>query len=183
MKDLGGINCLERLMLRCRIDSVTDCWNWSMAVYSTGLPIAHVRFPWAPNVKKKTTGKRAAFELKSGKPTPKGWFVWSTCGNELCCNPDHAERGSPKAYGEAMKKYGWHKDSPAHMRANRELMKKKRKLTDQQAEEIRNSDLSIAELSRIYGLGKSGICDIKRGNRYKTVGVANSSVFAWRPAA
>ena len=183
MKDLGGINSIKRLMLRCKIDEVTECWNWSMSTYDSGLPIVHVRFPWNPNTKKKTTGKRAAFELVSGKPVEKGWFVWSTCGNDLCCNPAHADHGSAKEYGEASKKYGWHKNSPAHMRANRELMRKRRKLTEQQAQEIRESNLPASYLSEVYGLGKSGINEIKRGNRYKTSGVVNSSVFAWRPSA
>ncbi len=184
MKDLGGVNSLERLKLRCVIDPITECWGWSMSVYKTnGHPIVHARFPWAPDVKKKTTGRRAAVEFKTGKPLPSGWFVWGTCRNALCCNPDHAEHGDSAAYGEAMRRYGWHKDSPAHIRANREMMRAKRKLTEEQAAEIRLSPLSIAKLAKEYGLAKSGIADIKHGRRYKQTGVPNSSVFAWRPAA
>lgn len=179
MKDLGGVTNLERLKLRCRIDPISDCWEWSMSVYeSSGLPIVHARYPWDADRKKKTTGKRAAVSFKLGKALPNGWFVWGTCGNALCCNPDHAEYGDADAYGQAMKDHGWHKNTPAHIRANREMMKKKRKLTDEQAAEIRASDLPYAKLSEIYGLATSGIGAIKRGQRYVQTGVIGSSIFS-----
>lgn len=184
VKDLGGVSSLDRLKLRCRIDPITECWNWSMAVYeSSGLPIVHARFPWSPDAKVKTTGKRAAFQFLTGNPVPKGWFVWTTCGNSLCCNPGHAEAGDALAYGEAMKRYGWHKGSAAHTAANRRIMAAKRLLTDEQANEIRASNLTISQLSKKYGVGRTTVADIKACKRYKTHGVANSSVFAWRPAA
>jgi len=184
MKDCGGINSLDRLKLRCRIDPITDCWLWSMAVYETsGLPIVHARYPWSPNKKTKTTGRRAAYQLATKKKLPSGWFVWSTCGNPTCCNPDHCEAGDACEYGQAMKRFGWHKGSAAHIAANRKIMASKRLLTDDQADEIRRSDLSIEKLAGKFGVGKTTIADIRRGNRYKQTGVANSSVFAWRPAA
>jgi hypothetical protein len=184
VKDLGGVNSLERLKLRCRIDPITDCWKWSMAVYeASNLPIVHARFPWNPDQKKKTTGRRAAIQFKLGRPLQKGWFVWGTCGNHLCCNPDHSEYGDANAYGDAMRRYGWHKGSAAHIAANRKNMASKRALTDGQAQEIRLSNLSIEKLAEAYGVSKTTIADIRRGARYKQTGVANSSVFAWRPAA
>lgn len=182
--DRGGISSLHRLKLRCKIDELTDCWIWSMSTYAkSGLPIVHARYPWEPDVKHKTTGRRAALQFKIGKPLGRGWFVWSTCGNSACCNPDHAEFGDTEAFGEAARRYGWHKNSPAHVAANRKNVTAQRRLTEQQANEIRLSSLSIAKLAAIYGVGKTTIADIKRGVRYRQNGVANSSVFAWRPAA
>lgn len=184
MKDCGGINSLERLKLRCRIDPITDCWLWSMAVYkASNLPIVHARFPWDSNKKKKTTGKRAAMHFKLGHPLKKGWFVWGTCGVSRCCNPDHADYGDAASYGDAMKRFGWHKESPARIAAIRKRMEKYRRLTEDQAKEIMMSELSIEKLSVIYNVGRTTIADIKRGTRYKKTGVANSSVFTWRPEA
>jgi hypothetical protein len=180
MKDLGGINSLARLKLRCKIDEITECWNWSMSVCkSNGLPIVNARFPWDSDRKIwKTTGKRAAVLFKIGRPLKNGWFVWGTCANPICCNPEHAEYGDADAYGKAKRDYGWHKNKPAHYIANRQTAAKKRKLTDQQADEIRESNLSEKALSKIYGLSPSGIGAIKRGKRYVKSGIVGSSIFS-----
>lgn len=177
MKDMGGVNSLERLKDRCRVDDLTGCWNWSLRIGNAGLPSVHARMPWAPDVKVSTTGMRCAYMFKTGKTLPNGWFVWAKCNNSMCVNPDHAVAGTGKELGMAMEKRGIYKNKPAKLRACRENASKTRKLTMEQAREIRSSQERAVELAKYYGINKTTIWAIRRGERYRETGLRNSSVF------
>lgn len=165
---LGGIRTVEDLRCRCRVDEVTGCWHWSLAIVG-GAPSVH----WvdADGVRRKARGRRASL-LIAGRKIAKGHvaFARPVCTSYDCVNPDHSKSGDRDEEGKAIASSGIWKNSPVKIAAAKAVAKKKRKLTDAQAAEIRSSDLSGLALSKQYGLSPYAIWCLRSGRSYKANG-------------
>lgn len=174
--DLGGINSVARIKERCRIDPITGCWHWALSL-SDGLPHMHVHCPETGKVVK-MKGRRASLTLRGGKLLPSGWVAFRAphCDSADCVNPDHCLAGPPSEYGKAMQELGLWRDKPNRIAANLQINRRRRKLTMEQAREIRASSLSTPALAKVYGVTKTTVRDIQLGKRYRDA-ARGASVF------
>lgn len=165
---LGGIRTVEDLRCRCRVDEETGCWHWSLAIVC-GAPSVH----WvdAEGVRRKARGRRASL-LIAGKTIRKGHvaFARAICTSHDCVNPDHSKSGTRDEEGKAITASGIWKNSPTKIAAAKAVAKRKRKLTDAAAAEIRASTLTDAALSKEHGLSRYAVWAIRAGLSYKPTG-------------
>lgn len=172
---LGGIRDIEDLRQRCRVCDETGCWHWGLAIVQ-GVPSVH----FVLNGKRmKQRGRRAAI-LLSGRSIPKGHVVFAKdiCKSDDCVNPDHSRSGNRNASGAALAASGKVKGLPTKIKASRESWKKRKKITEEMAVEIRASDESAYKLSKRLGISTYAIWACKVGRSHKPQG---ASVFNWRP--
>jgi hypothetical protein len=97
-----------------------------------------------------------AWEITYGV-APTNMLVNHTCTNILCCNPSHLFLGTKK--DNAVARELKHRGEP---RTNH-------KLTITQVREIRKSNLSNSQLSRLYGVSRRTIDNVRRGITWKHV--------------
>ena len=102
-----GVYCLDNIRERCRIDPITDCWVWSMAVSDGGGRAA-------PDAARVGAEGRAEHRTPDGVGAARGLahvgpaagsrhVVWRTCGCELCVNPAHLQAGTKAEEGAWMR--------------------------------------------------------------------------------
>jgi hypothetical protein len=75
-------------------DPATGCVNWTGSKHRQGYGFINIVDTKMPAKKKQTTTHRVAYRIANpGDPiTPKDMIV-HTCGNMLCCNPEHLVKG------------------------------------------------------------------------------------------
>ena len=117
-----GIYTLADLRDRCRIDSETGCWNWSLTTSGgkSGSVVPRVSIPVGVignDVLKHVTGPRASW-LLSGRSMRDGWVAWRTCHNPLCLNPVHIKAGTHADEGQWRRDTGTWRGDPLRSRAN-----------------------------------------------------------------
>jgi hypothetical protein len=160
------LESIERRSLVCG-----ECWE-----YQTDAKTEHNRrYVQVKHDGKHILVRRLAYELAKGVPTKPGLCVVPTCGNECCVNPKHqkAMRESEKCK-RAAEQGAFSKI--ARGRAIAEGSRKtKAKLTPEQAKEIRYSAESGPVLAAKYGINKSLVNKIKRGEAWRDY----SSPFIW----
>lgn len=101
---------------------------------------------------------RYIYEFHNG-PIPQGLVVMHKCDNRKCMNIDHLTIGTPRDNNVDMFKKGRGRNQ------NGELNHAS-KLSKEQVIEIRKSEKSEVELSKIYGVGRRHINDIKNRKRW-----------------
>lgn len=123
------------------------CWEWQANRHLQG----YGQFGRAPE---QTRSHRVAWELTHG-PIPAGQWVLHHCDNPPCCNPAHLYLGT-------------------HQNNVRDRVARNRapvKLTCDQVAEIRTryaaGDVFYEELGQAYGVSKSHVHRIVRGQRRK----------------
>ncbi len=146
------------LMNRCR-PAEGGCWEWvggkknGYGAFDSG----------SFQMKARLSGKRGAhqvsYEAYKGK-IPEGLVVRHTCDNPCCINPDHLILGTQADNVADREARGRRKD------INGEKIGTS-KLTAAQVLEIRASNLSYAELAKIFNVDKSNIAAIKTGKSWK----------------
>jgi hypothetical protein len=151
---------LESLKARCLED--IDCW-----VYQNGATTEYrKRHPEIRHGQKTYLVRRLAYEL-AGKRIKDGMSVVPVCGNPKCVNPEHQK---VMTESEKLKKAAEKGAFSGIARAKRiaECQRKsKSKLTAEQANEIRFSSESGPVLAARYGVNKSVVNKIKRGESWK----------------
>lgn len=191
VKRIGpGVYCLEDVRQRCRIDPVTDCWIWSMAVSDGGRPYSsttpRVSLPKGVlSIEHRTVSVPRVSWLMSGRSLAPGHVVWRTCGCELCVNPAHLRAGTKADEGAWMRKSGRRQGDPRRTAVNT------RNAADAQAvrpETVRaiKAHLDAGRLQRDvaadFGLHVATISKIARGLHVHQRGggrqVRGASVFA-----
>lgn len=150
---------MEQVQARC--EEVGDCWMWQGATSDTGYPIM-----------KRYGGpcmfvRRVVMQLK-GRPPAARQPVVSTCGEKCCCNPSHLKLATPSEVGKRAAAQGAY-SSPARAA---KIAKARRnapgaKLTLDQAREIRASEESGPVLAARFGIDKSQVNNIKRGDAWR----------------
>lgn len=185
-----GVYRLSDIRDRCRIDPITDCWVWSMAVSNRGLTYSsktpRVSLPKGVlSVEHRTVSVPRVSWLMSGRKLAPGHVVWRTCGCELCVNPAHLRAGTKADEGAWMRESGHRRGSLLRTAVNT------RNAAAAQAirpETVRAIEQQLAagrlqiEVSADFGIHKATISKITRGLHVHQRGggcqVRGASVFA-----
>lgn len=152
---------LQRIKGRCRIDSITGCWNWTGATSNsnggtTRQPRMHSEdYTRDPSGKIKTTqtGNRAAWHAYTGKPIPQGHRVFKAdcCTNGMCVNPEHLQCGTTSDWGRSVAAKEIWRGSQTRINANRIIGRKLAALTPEQVREIHASQDKGIDLAERLG--------------------------------
>lgn len=105
---------------------------------------------------------RVAYELARG-PIPAGLIVRHTCDNRRCCNPAHLLLGTHADNSADLVRRGRHprKSGALHGEAHPNA-----RLTREQVEEIKASPESQRKLGSRFGVSKTVIGNIRRGEAW-----------------
>jgi hypothetical protein len=158
---------IESLMARTIEEG--DCWVWQ-GYSANNTPQVFTR---VDGKRKMISVRRLLRELVTGKAQPVGHFS-HTCGNPLCVNPDHAIWRGQDAHMRAMAKKRVVSTVTANKLRNYRIESGKAVLDENKAQEIRLSPESGPVLAQRYGVSKSWISRIKRGEVWRVL----SSPFA-----
>lgn len=174
---LGGIRTVEDLKIRCEVNE-DECWIWQGGVNGTRkLENARV---WLPDLGARNIQFAALYV--AGKPPRGGKRAYAHCGNKLCGNPDHARAGTQL---EVMRFYadnGRFNNAEAKI-ALAKVAHSRRRLTLEQAQKVRESTDTLKVLSERYGVSKSVLSRIRRGDTYRRPELIGASVFSFMGAA
>lgn len=138
---------IEFIKKRTRI--VGECWEWTSTLLRGQHPICKVK-------NKTVYPKRAAWEWKHQKAVPPKMCVVNikTCGNDLCCNPDHLKIISK---GDLLRRTI--SEGKLHTQLIREkIAEAKRansKLTQEAAREFVLSDEPVPVLAKKHGISEA----------------------------
>lgn len=148
---------IERFHQKYIPEPNSGCWIWLGGTRANSGGLLYARH--SRNDGSSINGHRFAWEIHHGK-IPESLNVCHHCDNTLCVNPDHLFIGTQKdnmqdcvAKGRTNKRRGEEKGTLA-------------KLTNEQAEAIRNSWKSQSELAREFGVTQPTISRIKNGHSY-----------------
>jgi hypothetical protein len=159
----GGIRTFNDLAERCIPIDGCLIWNNHCCV-RTGVPKT-----WYPVLGRVMTAAAVAYHLKHGDRPPTGYRYVSVCGNIKCMAHRELKTLSEITAGA---------HTPIQIakltRANRE---RTAKLTSEMAAEIRISDETGRALAAKYGVSEQTISSIRKGKRYRPIGIPNSSIF------
>lgn len=165
---------LERIRERCVMDSETGCWHWRGAMNSDA---RSGRIPVIWHDGRSQSGLRAVFELSGRRPAR---MVWRTCGCDDCLSPHHLLTGSRADWGRWRVRTGASAPTPEWCAQNKRASKSRAVLSDAAASIIRTSDKSGVALAEEFGVSKTAISRVRRGQTW-TGTVQGASVFGWRP--
>ena len=130
-----------------------ECILWPFGRYETG----YGRF----SVKKKAKiASREMCKIAHGNPKTDNLVAAHNCGNPPCINPRHLRWATQHENMQDKKIHGTEAEGPDHHNS---------KLNRVQVIAIRNSKLSLSQLSKIYGISISNISNIKNFKSYKNV--------------
>ncbi|MCK5611139.1 HNH endonuclease [Candidatus Pacearchaeota archaeon] len=110
---------------------------------------------------------RAMYTANNGE-IPKGFIIRHSCDNGMCVNPNHLLLGTKKDNTQDMLK----RNRESKWKGGRENHRsdKRRKLSLDQVEEIKNSGLSSYRLAEIYPVSSTQVRRIRNGSRCKSLG-------------
>lgn len=172
--DLGGVNSLERLRLRCWIDPATGCWHWRLGRNrDDGSARVWVRLP--DGARRTMLGRKAAY-LLSGREVRPGWRVIATrdCHEPTCCNPDHARQASAATIAKVQERMGT-ACSARKVAAARATAKARRKLNAEQVAMVHRTrgELTAAQVAEQLGCSVRVVREIRQGLRYRDLAPAS----------
>jgi hypothetical protein len=147
------VNNQQRIEKNSEPITECGCWVWMGAVTNAGYGVCS-------NGKKTAQAHRVSYEAFVGE-IPAGMIIAHTCDNSLCVNPNHLWLATHKQNSQDMvnKKRS----------ANGEKCGKS-KLTQEQVDFIKNSDLSTYKLGAMFNVSDTNIGYIKRGLTWNTRG-------------
>lgn len=144
----------EYIERRCIPVPFVGCWMWLLSCGSHGYGNA---FDGLTVV----VAHRLSYEAFKGS-IPPGMLVQHSCDNKWCVNPDHLSLGTDKTNSDDKHRKG---------RANLDIRvfrpRADRKLTDEQAAEVRSSSVAQRALAAQYGVTQRVIGAIKAGRTYR----------------
>lgn len=152
--DIG--NDVERFNKKYNINEF-GCWIWTGGTRKNSKGVPYPRH-WSDSGES-IGAHRFSLELVHG-PIPNGMYVCHKCDTPLCVNPEHLFIGS-------------HKENMLDMVQKKrsfigrgEAKKGRAKLTNQQAEQIRNMKDSQSKIAILFGVSQATIGRIKRNESY-----------------
>jgi hypothetical protein len=168
-----GVQTLEDIRERCYVDPDTNCWQWRGALTNNRYPSL-----WMPTLRKSVTIGQAIGYLSTGKVPGPGASWHSTCKNAMCANPAHRRKGTRATQ---MKAYGIERNPLTRARIAA-AKAGQGKLTDEDAKEIRDGDLTLKQIAARWGICISYASEVRAGKRRGEKPAAQgASVFGWRP--
>jgi hypothetical protein len=132
-----------------KVDKTDDCWIWTSATNPQG----RAQY-WYEG--KYHIASRLVSEWLFG-PIPPKMLMCHTCDNLACVNPKHLFLGFHLANMADRNRKG---------RQIKGMTHPNRKLSIDQVKEIRESTVSSTILAQQYGVVKSTICRIRKGNAW-----------------
>lgn len=148
---------IQRIKGRCRIDSITGCWNWTGATSPDNGGTSRQPRIYSEDYTRDTSGKtktvqtgnRAAWHAATGKPIAPGHRVFKSacCTNNMCVNPDHMQCGTTKEWGRSVVAKEIWRGVSARVNANRRMGRRRAALTPDQVREILASNATGLELA------------------------------------
>lgn len=152
---------LDWMAIAQHCDEVGECWLWSGTRDGHGYPI--MKWPGC----RCTTVRRIVVAL-DGRPAGPREPVASTCEERLCVNPAHLVRSTASAVARrAARKGAFSSPLRSAKIAAAKRASSAAKLTAEKAQEIRKSTESGPVLAKRYGVDKSLINNIKRGEAWR----------------
>ena len=148
---------LDQIKDRCR--QCGDCWEWIGHAGSSG------NHPQAKIDGKVRLVRRYAYEL-SGREIRPDRKLSCSCENKKCINPQHMLALTESQKGKRAAARGAF-SNPARGKKIADGRRKTGKLTMEQAMEIRMSEESGPTLAARFGINRSLVGCIKRGERWK----------------
>jgi hypothetical protein len=126
-----------------KVKKSDSCWEWTAAKTVGGYGVIYKN---GSNY----SAHRASYEINIG-PIPDGLFVLHRCDNRSCVRPDHLFLGTSQDNVDDM-----HAKGRRGVRAMPKGVEHARaKLTEAAVLDIRSGRLSLAEFSRLYGVGET----------------------------
>ena len=160
------IQTIESLMQRTSIEG--DCIEWSGYVYAGNNPqVSHAG---------KMVAVRKLVMLLNDRKVPDRAYYKTTCGNDLCVRLEHIKVVDHKKHMAAMAKNVRH-NAPTRIAKLQAAAAHRRKLSEDQVNEILVSDEPSRALADIYGVSHGTITKIK-GNRARRIVSASLNPFA-----
>lgn len=169
----GGVCSLETLRGRCVIDADCGCWHLRSAcgrVLPQGpklIPKVHV------SGRGRVSARRAAIELRNGDLLPSGLVVAACRVAFDCVNPEHLRPMHHKALASRLRAQGKTR-SVAKLAALRLSAAKRRILSDELRQWIRDSSQTQVEIAHAMDISQPRVSDIRRELR----ALPGSSVFS-----
>lgn len=146
---------IDRIRLRCKEDDA-GCWVWQQTRTSGGYPLANIDGRTGVMV------RRWVYMQAHGKvPGASKWRVVSTCGNKLCCNPGHLRLASVST----VLRQQWADGSRVGQKTPQPPSNAR--LTPQIAQMIRADQRDSREIAEEYGICRSHVYAIRRGEAWQ----------------
>lgn len=146
--------------IKDRSVEVGDCWLWNQGTSTNGYPIMKLRGCGCKLVRR-LAAESAGHELKERQP------VIPTCGEKLCVNPAHMKPTTISEVGKIAARRG---AFSSHQRAASIAASRRSgraKITEAIASEIRASLDPETTLAQRYGVNRSLIGRIRRGDAWR----------------
>lgn len=160
------IHTIESLMERTSIEG--DCTEWLGYSYDGNNPqVSHDG---------KMIAVRKLVMLLHDRKFPSRAYFKTTCGNELCVRLEHIKVIDHKKHMISMAKKVIH-NAPTRVAKLQASAISRRKLTDEQVQDIVMSDQSSRALAAVYGVSPSTISKVK-ANQSRRVVNASINPFA-----
>jgi hypothetical protein len=163
---------LENIRQRCHIDEDTGCWIWAGALSEGKWPRIHSPNHSKPGSPMETqTGRRAVWQLSTGKAIPKGHRVYGTCRCNTCLNPSHMKCGPAADWGKYKAQIGLHK-TVRHVIGARKNGRANSVLTEATYAEILSSNEIGLHIAKRLGIGRAVVSRVRTGKlvSFKPVG-------------
>lgn len=164
---------LDDVNQRCHVDADTECWHWRGALSDGKWPRIH-----APNLSKPgepmevQTGRRAVWQLHTGRAIPKGHRVYGTCRSDDCLNPKHMACGSTTEWGQHKSKTGIHK-TVTHRIGARKTGKARSVLTQETYAEVVQSTEPGIHIAKRLGVSMQTVSKARRGELLSFLPIGN----------
>lgn len=149
-------NAIERFHKKYHINE-NGCWIWAAGTRPNSKGTLYPRH-WSDDGKS-IGAHRFSYELIHGA-IPKSLYVCHKCDTPLCVNPDHLFVGT---HHDNMKDMVQKHRSFTGRGENK---KGRARLTNNQASQIRNMNISQVKIAKLFGVSQSTIGRIKRGESY-----------------
>lgn len=144
------IHTIESLMQRSSPEG--DCIEWQGYAYAGNYPqVSHDG---------KMTAVRKLVMLLNERKVPERAYYKTTCGNDLCVRLEHIKVVDHKKHMMGMAKNVRH-NAPTRIAKLQKVAASRRKLTDEQVQQIILSDESSRVLAAAYGVSKGTILKVK----------------------
>lgn len=181
-----GIQTLEDVRVRCRVDPDTGCWVWGMSLAS-GVPCLRVPAGVLGNEKAVVMSAHKAAWLLAGNTRPGEGIALIRkvcCKESLCVAPHHRRVGSRSAVNRAAAARGSYN---SHVRIEALLagcLKQAISVEMVRAIEGRLAEgASARALAKEFGVDKDTVSKVRDGKHFHQRRTGAASVFTWRPVS
>jgi hypothetical protein len=169
-----GINSIDDLMGRCRVDDLTGCWLWGQSFCGAGYPAI-----WFPPLARRVTLGTAIGFLKTGQKAKPGVFWFCTCTTPNCANPDHRKAGTRAQQMKAHKQVRTPLQRARIARGKRAASA----IPDSVVREIRASQEPLKAIAKRLGVSMAYCSRVRRGEMRADLVAPGSSIFAMNGAS